>query len=225
MNKPKVIIYDDEVIILHVLEHFFSRRGYEVFSYSNPVVCPLSENLTGRCEKACADVMISDFQMPKLSGIELFQQLAERGCKIDRQRKAIISGNSDEALLKMCADLGCHYFLKPFAFSELSRWLSGWEHLPPPSPLVENKRANKRHAHNMAIEYLLHPADPLRRYRGITIDKSNSGLGLTVFHALQSGEVITIINSPEAPAMQGTVLWCNKLGEDMYRAGVRLSQN
>jgi len=115
MRKPRAIIYDDESMILEVLEQFFARRGYEVFLYGSPVVCPY-ENLFDSCSDLprCADIIISDYNMPDMTGIELFQRQLSRGCKTDIKMKAIITGSCNEAILKHCKDLGCRYFQKPF---------------------------------------------------------------------------------------------------------------
>jgi len=83
MRKPRVIIFDDEPSLLELLELCFAKWGYEVFSYSTPVVCPLNGSSAGICEShaPCADLVISDFQMPQMTGIELFQLQAQRGCR------------------------------------------------------------------------------------------------------------------------------------------------
>jgi CheY-like chemotaxis protein len=83
MRKPRAIIYDDDAVVLDMLTQYFVKRSYQVYSYNEPVVCPLYESLADSCENLapCADVMISDFQMPKMKGTELFQRQAKRGCK------------------------------------------------------------------------------------------------------------------------------------------------
>ena len=42
MRKPRVIIFDDEAVLLELLEFCFVKWGYEVFSYRTPMVCPFS---------------------------------------------------------------------------------------------------------------------------------------------------------------------------------------
>ena len=43
MRKLKVIIFDDEVMILHMLNRWFSQKGYEVLTFNEPAVCPIYE--------------------------------------------------------------------------------------------------------------------------------------------------------------------------------------
>lgn len=129
MRRPRVMIYDDDQVVLDTLKLFFTRRGYEVFDYVEPVVCPLNKQPAENCNNfhPCADVIISDYQMPKMTGIELLQNQSKKGCKVDSKMKAIMSGYSDEKIKLQCNDLGYCFFQKPFTFSKLSTWLSEQE--------------------------------------------------------------------------------------------------
>ena len=226
MRKPRVIIYDDDAMVLDMLERFFSERGYEVDSYSSVVVCKY-ENITGSCENLspCADIIISDFVMPKMTGIELFQRQLERGCKVDMKMKAIMSGYSDEKLVKQCEKLGCRFFAKPFAFSELSGWLSECEKNFDLSRQLNDRRVTRRYYLKKDIEYRVNPAISKEIFMGITVDKNNEGLGLRIFNPLRSGEEITIIKGFENTPVKGVVKWCRKQGENTYIAGLQLLDN
>ena len=131
MRSPRVMIYDDDQIVLDMLKLFFTRRGYEVFDYIEPVVCPLKKNPANSCDnfQPCVDVIISDYQMPKMTGIELLQNQSKKGCKVDTKMKAIMSGYSDDHIITQCNELGYSFFQKPFTFSKLSTWLSEHEKL------------------------------------------------------------------------------------------------
>lgn len=225
MRKPRVIIYDDEAVLLELLEFCFAKWGYEVFSYQTPVVCPLNRSPEGRCESPCADLMISDFKMPQKTGIELFQLQAQRGCKIDKKMKAIMSGHSDEELLKKCADSGYRFFEKPFDCSDLSGWTSECADNFDLSRQLGGKITNRRYDFKQNIEYCLNASCQHEKYIGFTINKSTDGLGLRLFNPLQAGQEITILNGLEVPNLKGTVIWCNKVGENAYAAGLRLSNS
>ena len=141
MRKPRVILCDDDVIILNMLELFFKKRGYEVLRYSSPVVCQF-KYLADSCKNLgpCADVIISDYKMPGMTGLELFQRQSEIGCKADCKMKAIMTGYADEDIVKMCKDSGYRYFHKPFTLSELSGWLSQCEKLLDLSQQLNDRR-------------------------------------------------------------------------------------
>jgi len=219
MRKPRVTIFDDESMLLELLEFYFDKWGYEVLSYQTPIVCS-----AGSCKSlaSCADIVISDFNMPQMTGIELFQLQAQRGCRVERKMKAIMSDHADGALLKQCKDLGYKFFEKPFYSSELYIWVSECEkHFDLSKPLV-GKKPNKRHDFIQDIEYCLNASRPLEKLIGFTVNKSDDGLGLRVFNPLYAGQEITILNRLEATNLNGTVIWCNQVGEGAYRAGLRL---
>lgn len=125
MRKPRVIVLDDEPFVLDMLGRFFDQRGYEVLSYAEPVICPLYEKCAESCEKVvpCADVVITDLKMPKMSGIELLERQTKRGCKLDVRNKAVISGHFEEGSIRKIDGMGCARFEKPFGLSALSGWL------------------------------------------------------------------------------------------------------
>ena len=223
MRKPRVIIFDDDAMLLELLEVYFDKWGYEVFSYQTPIVC-LFNGCADSCESLapCADLVISDFKMPQMTGIELFQLQAQRGCRIDNKMKAIMSGYADGALLKQCKDLGYRFFEKPFYSSELYTWVSECEKNFDLSKQLVGKKPNKRHYFKQNIEYRLNASCPLERFVGFTVNKSIDGLGLGVFNPLYAGQEITILNGLEVSNLNGTVIWCNQVGENAYRAGLRL---
>ena len=141
MRKPRVMLYDDDQIVLDMLKLFFIRRGYEVFDYIAPVVCPLKKNPSESCDnfQPCVDVIISDYQMPKMTGIELLQNQSKNGCKVATKMKVIMSGYSDENIIAQCNELGYSFFQKPFTFSKLSAWLNEHEkHFDLSQQLAEN---------------------------------------------------------------------------------------
>lgn len=227
MRKPRVIIYDDDLLTLEVMKLYFTRQGYEVFLYSSPVVCPFNKRTGNSCENLypCADILISDFKMPIMTGIELLKGQSKLGCKLDMKCKAIMTGYSDTSLINECNDMGCQLFQKPVKFSQLSAWLSECEKLFDLSRQTGGKRISRRYEFIQAIEYCLHPVDKPEKLFGITANKSNSGLGLRVFNPLSVGQKITITTGLEVPYLQGTVMWCSKLSENIYSAGLRLLNN
>jgi FixJ family two-component response regulator len=223
MRKPRVIIFDDDAMLLELLEFNFEKWGYEVFSHQSPLVC-LFNFSSGICKSpaACADLMISDFMMPQITGLELFQLQERRGCQVERKMKAIMSGYSDEAFLRQCKDSGYRFFEKPFYSSELYSWVRECEKNIDLSKQLAGKKPNKRHEFRRNIKYCLNSSWPDETFVGFTVNKSTVGLGLNVFSPLLPGQEITILNGLEAPNINGTVVWCTKMGEHSYRAGLRL---
>ncbi len=125
-RKPRVILFEDNALVLNALETFFRLRGYEVLSYTEPAVCPLYERCTDRCDtlSPCTDIVISDLRMPGMTGIELLQRQSERGCKVDVRNKAIMSAYLSKKYEEIIRDLGFAFFHKAYILRELPDWLS-----------------------------------------------------------------------------------------------------
>ena len=129
IRKSRVIILDDDNMVLNSLKKWLSQKDYEVLTFNDPTVCPVYEERTDHCmkEKPCADIIISDFNMPELTGIELLQYQSQRGCKIDDKNKAIMSGYIDDTMVKAINESDYAFFKKPLDVSFISDWLNGCE--------------------------------------------------------------------------------------------------
>jgi DNA-binding response OmpR family regulator len=121
--RPRVVIFEDEEALRFALRTLFTQRGYEVFTYPDPGMCPL--NAVGECPcpptTTCADVIISDVQMPTTNGIDFIQQLLEKKCS--HPHFALMSGDWTDAAKERAVQLGCKVLSKPFQFVELIEWL------------------------------------------------------------------------------------------------------
>ena len=210
-------------MLLEMMEFYFDKWGYEVFLHQSPHVC-LFNGPAGSCKSLapCADLMISDFRMPQITGLELFQLQEHRGCGVDRKMKAIMSGHADEALLRRCKESGYRFFQKPFYTSEIYDWISECEKNFDLSKQLGGKKPEKRNDFRRNIEFCLNSPLPDEVFIGLTVNKSIDGLGLRVFNPLHVGQEVTILKGLDGSTLQGTVVWCTKVGEHVYRAGLRL---
>ena len=71
MAEKKVLVVDDEIHIIHVVAIKLRNNGYEVIS---------ADNGGTAYELACQekpDIIVTDFQMPVMTGLELVQKLRE----------------------------------------------------------------------------------------------------------------------------------------------------
>jgi CheY-like chemotaxis protein len=69
MAERKVLVVDDEIHIIHVVAVKLRNNGYDVIS---------AENGTEAYELACEerpDIIVTDFQMPVMTGLELVEKL------------------------------------------------------------------------------------------------------------------------------------------------------
>jgi CheY-like chemotaxis protein len=69
MAERKVLVVDDEIHIIHVVTIKLRNNGYDVLS---------AENGAEAFELACSeqpDIVVTDFQMPVMTGLELVREL------------------------------------------------------------------------------------------------------------------------------------------------------
>jgi len=88
----RVLIFDDQKEIRQLLWSLFDDRGYEVFTFPHPALCPLSEENQCPCpkEQTCSDLIISDVDMPFKNGLDFIEEQIKKGCKCENI--ALMSG-------------------------------------------------------------------------------------------------------------------------------------
>jgi len=218
MRKRRAIIFDDNTVILNLLDAFLSHKGYEVICFAEPVACPVYLNNGDHCPntKPCADIMLSDFQMPGITGIELLKQQKEKGCRLDMRNKAIMSGFMNGAEMKV-QELGCAYFEKPFLLSELDAWIRECEERMPLSVPVGAPRKEKRDPVHLPVAYSL----PSRseQFSGVVTDVSSSGFCLITDQAISADDLLTLNATPPVSCCQAVVRWIKRLDNASYMAG------
>ena len=121
--SPRVLLFEDDASLRSLLGKLLKDLGFEVFSFSNPSLCPVYNPDIHKCplDDACADIVISDVNMPKQTGLELMKYLKKEGCKA--KYRALMSGDWTDSDLKNAQMLGCQVFHKPFNLKEISQWL------------------------------------------------------------------------------------------------------
>ena len=121
--KPRILIFEDNEILRSTLEYILNGLGYEVFTFSDPIECPVFDSIQHKCHEdhACADIVISDINMPTKTGLELIKEQQQKGCQI--KYRALMSGNWTDSDLKHAQELGCHIFHKPFDVRKMLEWL------------------------------------------------------------------------------------------------------
>jgi len=73
MTDKRVLVVDDEIHIVHVVAIKLRNNGYEVISANNGAEA---------FELACRDkpdIIVTDFQMPVMTGMELVEKLRQHG--------------------------------------------------------------------------------------------------------------------------------------------------
>ncbi|HUI67388.1 MAG TPA: PilZ domain-containing protein [Nitrospirota bacterium] len=83
------------------------------------------------------------------------------------------------------------------------------------------KRRERRYSFHSTIDYLLLRGSAAEVHKGVTIDISDTGLGLYLFDPLPEGQTIIIQNALPAGGRAATICWIKKEREDFYKSGLR----
>ena len=85
-------------------------------------------------------------------------------------------------------------------------------------------RVEPRDDYYHQIEYALEPTSVEETYKAVTINISQSGIGLYVFKPLAEGQQIKFTNVIRGSHKMGTVRWHKKVDQSIYRIGVMFGQ-
>jgi len=77
MAEKKVLVVDDEIHIVHVVAIKLRNNGYEVLTAENG-----AEGFKIACEEK-PDVIVTDFQMPLMTGLEMVEALRQNAQMAD----------------------------------------------------------------------------------------------------------------------------------------------
>ena len=106
----RILLLDDDSFVLGLQKHMVSSLGYKIKTESNPMAA--LETLTSQT----FDLIISDFDMPQMNGVEFTQLFREWEEKNSSKWTPIIicSGNSGEEFELICHTYGIiEVLLKP----------------------------------------------------------------------------------------------------------------
>ncbi len=124
----KIVLVDDDPMVLHALKAFFQRNGHVVTIFEDPSLCPIFTRPHGACFQgsACPDIIITDFDMPDVSGVKFVDFVYSKGCKC--KHVALLSGiGVPDREMRRLAKYGTRFFTKPLDFAEVEAWMAATE--------------------------------------------------------------------------------------------------
>lgn len=117
-NDTKILAVDDDDAVLFLVDRILSRQGFSVQTSISP------SNALQLLKTHKFDLIISDIEMPEMSGIEMIR-IARSAMKIQTPVLVLSSKNTSDVILK-AKDAGVSYYLmKPFSTTDLILKVNG----------------------------------------------------------------------------------------------------
>ena len=134
--KMRILVFDDDSTIRVMLRKTLELHGHEVRDYPDAISCPLYLKKECTCSKnhACGDIIITDYNMPGLTGLEFIENQQQNECRV--QFYAVISGFLTKPIVDHARKLGCFVFKKPFNIRDMLTWLDDCERQIPPNRVL-----------------------------------------------------------------------------------------
>src|SRR5271170_1894664 len=153
MTQCRILVVDDEESIREFFEIMLKREGYEVFT------APNGKEALEALKRQPADLIISDIQMPEMSGMELLSKVRE----MDPEMVVIMItafGSTETAVEAM--KLGAYdYVLKPFKIDEVKIIIR--QALEKRSLRMENVALKRELGTKYAFDNIIGSAPPMLR--------------------------------------------------------------
>ena len=121
--KLRILLVDDDQSILDVTRTFFEARGHEVITAANPTLLPVCYGRECNQAHPCADMVLIDFSMPRMTGLEFLELQESRGCKLTAANKFIMTGEPGKVDPERAKKVSCRVLAKPVVFAQLDELL------------------------------------------------------------------------------------------------------
>jgi len=116
MNTRHIFVVDDNEAVRSLMSRMLTGEGFRVTTACDGVeaLCDAGTSWNG---VRPVDLLLTDVEMPELSGFELIDALKEKGIHVPT---LVMSGNRGDSLASQAASRGCLALLrKPFASAVL----------------------------------------------------------------------------------------------------------
>jgi CheY-like chemotaxis protein len=121
--RLRILIIDDEESLRETFKWHLESLGHEVIVLPDPRPCAAYMRKPCTLKKPCADILIVDYNMPHMNGIELLELMEESGCLFPDYHKMILTGDATRIDHAAAKRLGCVIRQKPLRLADLEIWV------------------------------------------------------------------------------------------------------
>jgi DNA-binding NtrC family response regulator len=121
--KLRALIFEDNEDLLSLIISIFEERDYEVFGFSQAGSCPLFLKQDCPCpfDYVCADIIITDINMPGVNGLDFIENQLHQGCKA--KNIIVMSGAWSSKEIKKAQRLKVQIFQKPIRIDKFIKFV------------------------------------------------------------------------------------------------------
>ncbi len=117
MPSPTVYLVDDEPVCMQAMQAVLVALGYDCQAFDD------GESLINALDTDNLGVIVADFRLPRMNGLQLFEHVRRVGCRFPF---ILVSGHADVALADATLKAGVDAFLrKPIPFEQLQPLIDG----------------------------------------------------------------------------------------------------
>jgi len=221
MRKPRVVIFNDNGYIQHELTTFFHNNGYETFTVTEYVACPIygkEENKSCAGPVLCCDIMVAVQDIEQSKSVDLFSRQFRIGCKLTSRNKTIITHSPIRDGVDDIAALGITIFESPLDFGVFEAWVNDSESRMDLKQRLAVMRGSNRHVSSKKVQFRL-PGEDVD-IDAQTVNVSSCGICLKISNQLKRGQVLNYVGQRQSDAEECIVQWAEKLEDGSYLAGV-----
>ena len=129
MRKDRLVIIAiiEDDALASMIKDVLNDIGHDVRVFSNPMLCSVYREGQNGCpqEAPCADVLIVDQDLTRMSGLEFFLLQREKGCLAhDHFKGILISSENYSSQREKISQLGFTVFKKPFKAKDVIEWIN-----------------------------------------------------------------------------------------------------
>jgi signal transduction histidine kinase/CheY-like chemotaxis protein len=184
-KQTKLLVVDDEDIILSIATDVLESEGYEVKTESNPI------KALSMIKEEKFDFVLTDINMPEMNGLELVKKIQE----VDSDVGAIfMTGYANLETAKEAIQTGAYdYIMKPFELNELRAAVT--DAVEKRRQKVEKSEGNRLDRLSDLVEVLYTMGDKtslLKLSLGLALVNSGLSTGLISCWEKKSGELVLI---------------------------------
>jgi len=124
VNGETALVFDDDKFFLTLLSDTLTGLNLQVTTFSSHDL--FLSQVNGDCSSVsapCPDFILTDNQMPGMTGLEFLARIGQMGCKIPGHRIGIISGRWDESDMERARQMGCKVFQKYNSPEQIRAWI------------------------------------------------------------------------------------------------------